>query len=486
MRKKLAFFPPEININLLQENGKLLDEATISQLKIKLETAHGRFSKKILKTPYGIIQNETGLYAIYRDVNDNNQFELGHGKFGAVKLAQSLDTGEWYILKTQQNVCDSWVFYNECQSTEALKKSYGQALFRVSKDTKKGIKGNLLLKYEPGISLFQLMKNRRFASSPEHNWPDLLWLEIAIDALKSLQKNVHDLYHLHRDIKLENFIVDIIGNNLKAKVVDFGFAQPYKPKNLSKSVKSSVICGTYPYIAPEILHAHKEKKTIIFNESTEIYACGVMLYEIFFNKISDADKHYKLFFKANINPEDNTYKKSKLRKNQDLHQLLGEMRYLDSQKRPRLTSVITQLEEIRKNHEKAYPDEQVEINKILALNKKIEKERLDNINLALFLLQSSKNLNTSIKLDSIPEQETPEEIKMVEQPTKSSHNSTEMIANKICISLEQVNYYNHDEKIEPSKDATKISTQASSLYDIYDTDDHVKQHHSVSQYISRT
>ena len=66
---------------------------------------------------------------------------------------------------------------------------------------------------------------------------------------------VDTLYYLektnivHRDIKLENIIINPI--TLKIKMIDFGFGKVFQHVYFQK--KMDLICGTLEYMAPEIL-----------------------------------------------------------------------------------------------------------------------------------------------------------------------------------------------------------------------------------------
>ena len=89
-----------------------------------------------------------------------------------------------------------------------------------------------------------------------------LFLSQMVDVLSYMQsKNV-----VHRDLKLENILVD---EKLNLKVADFGFAT-YKKINALNSYR-----GTMTYMAPEI----KEGKTYD-GKKIDIFSTGVILFII--------------------------------------------------------------------------------------------------------------------------------------------------------------------------------------------------------------
>jgi len=84
-----------------------------------------------------------------------------------------------------------------------------------------------------------------------------------MDQIVSAMKYCHDKYVIHRDIKLENIIVD---RNLNIQLIDFGFAT-YKNIAHLNDYK-----GTQSYMAPEI----RERKTYD-GRKIDIFSIGVIL-----------------------------------------------------------------------------------------------------------------------------------------------------------------------------------------------------------------
>jgi serine/threonine-protein kinase len=90
--------------------------------------------------------------------------------------------------------------------------------------------------------------------------------------------HAHSRGVLHRDLKCANVMLTREGN---AKVLDFGLAQRVKSEELAEATRSKVsvaesgtIAGTLPYLAPEVLSGQPA------SESSDIWALGVMLYEM--------------------------------------------------------------------------------------------------------------------------------------------------------------------------------------------------------------
>jgi len=79
---------------------------------------------------------------------------------------------------------------------------------------------------------------------------------------------VHNLSCVHRDLKLENILLD---KNENVKLCDFGFTREYE----GKSSYLQTFCGTVAYSAPEMLKGEKYA-----GEKVDIWSLGVILYAL--------------------------------------------------------------------------------------------------------------------------------------------------------------------------------------------------------------
>ncbi|KAI1421851.1 putative serine/threonine protein kinase [Xylaria sp. FL1777] len=79
----------------------------------------------------------------------------------------------------------------------------------------------------------------------------------------------------HRDLKPENVLMSESGN---LKIADFGLATMFEYKGQKKL--SATMCGSPPYIAPEVLACAKRSSEVVkyAPELVDIWSCGVILF----------------------------------------------------------------------------------------------------------------------------------------------------------------------------------------------------------------
>jgi len=79
---------------------------------------------------------------------------------------------------------------------------------------------------------------------------------------------VHNLSCVHRDLKLENILLD---KNESVKLCDFGFTREYE----GKAAHLQTFCGTICYSAPEMLRGEKYA-----GEKVDVWSLGIILYAL--------------------------------------------------------------------------------------------------------------------------------------------------------------------------------------------------------------
>ena len=81
---------------------------------------------------------------------------------------------------------------------------------------------------------------------------------------------IHSHKMIHRDVKPENILLDKFTD---VKLCDFGWSAEY-----DEGTRRQTVCGTYEYMAPEILFKKQQDTGI------DIWALGILLYELIHNK----------------------------------------------------------------------------------------------------------------------------------------------------------------------------------------------------------
>lgn len=104
---------------------------------------------------------------------------------------------------------------------------------------------------------------------------------------------IHEKGIVHRDLKPENILVSNISDFETIKIVDFGLSCFMGDKDPIYQR-----CGTPGFIAPEILNCVSEKD-LFFNEKTDVFSLGVMLYIMLTGKSPFAGKSKEEILKNN-------------------------------------------------------------------------------------------------------------------------------------------------------------------------------------------
>ncbi|XP_022725353.1 receptor protein-tyrosine kinase CEPR1-like [Durio zibethinus] len=127
----------------------------------------------------------------------------------------------------------------------------------------------LVYEYMPNGNLWNALHR-----GPLHlDWP--IRHQIALGVAQGLVYLHHDLLPpiIHRDIKSTNILLDV---NYQPKVADFGIAKVLQTRG--KDSTTTVIAGTYGYLAPE--YAYSNKATT----KCDVYSFGVVLMELITGK----------------------------------------------------------------------------------------------------------------------------------------------------------------------------------------------------------
>ncbi len=102
-------------------------------------------------------------------------------------------------------------------------------------------------------------------------------LDLFVQVCEGVQ-HAHQKGILHRDLKPSNVLVSLQGDRPVPKIIDFGVAKATGPRLTDKTIHTAlgVLIGTPEYMSPE----QAELTGLDIDTRTDVYALGVMLYEL--------------------------------------------------------------------------------------------------------------------------------------------------------------------------------------------------------------
>lgn len=154
----------------------------------------------------------------------------------------------------------------------------------------------------------------------------------------------------HRDIKPENMLLSIDGD---LKLSDFGLAALFQNSGRKRLCNS--VCGSPPYIAPEIVSGKKTKAVDVLDKGYEpniadVWSCGIVLFVLLvgntpWDEPTRASYEFNEYVKTNGRTTDELWKKLPI----ELASLLRGMLKVDPQERFTLDEIRTHPWYTRKN-----------------------------------------------------------------------------------------------------------------------------------------
>lgn len=197
--------------------------------------------------------------------------KIGKGGFSEVYLSVYKKTGKNYAAKILKNSLfkadDKAKIENEIEILTNAKhptiiEYFGYSLLDFCLDS------NIVIftEYATNGSLGELIsRNKR--SKPPPNY-DNTNRQIILIGIAAGMKYLHRTNIMHRDLKTNNILLD---ENYRPYITDFGMAK-YVQKN--KLFEQTPLCGTLPYMAPEMILGKK------YSYKIDVYAFGIIMYEV--------------------------------------------------------------------------------------------------------------------------------------------------------------------------------------------------------------
>ena len=193
---------------------------------------------------------------------------LGKGAYATVRLAQNIKTNQKVAIKTydKYHFIDPIKKANLNREIEILKKLDHPNIVKLYEtiDGKKHY--HLILEYIKGESLYTYIKSKPGGAMEESECKRIF------RQIVSALEFCHSLSVAHRDIKLDNILID---KTQKVKIIVFGFSTLN-----SHDEKSRIFCGTPSYMAPEIV-GRKD----YYGVNADVWALGILLYAMLCGKM---------------------------------------------------------------------------------------------------------------------------------------------------------------------------------------------------------
>jgi len=205
---------------------------------------------------------------------------IGEGVFGEVYLAHKKDdpAGTQYALKKLSKKHPKFkraAVMREITAGKALHHG-GIISFKESFETVSSI--YLVMEYFPGQDLFSQLEDRGSSPFPEEEAKDIFKQLVAGLA------HCHQHGIAHRDIKLENILIDKHG---KTRIIDFGLCDSVlEGHDRARMCLDSV--GSPAYISPEILVGKPYN-----GFKADVWSSGVVLYALLFGCFPFSSNQYK-------------------------------------------------------------------------------------------------------------------------------------------------------------------------------------------------
>ena len=189
---------------------------------------------------------------------------IGQGAFGKVNLGLNILTGRIVAVKSFNKNNSELTGDNMKKikyETDLMKKLNHPNITKILEMFEDEKYFLIIMEYINGGNLFSFVKKRRKLSEKTAKF---LFRQIILGI-----KYIHEQNIVHRDIKLENLLIDLNNN---VKICDFGIGR--KLENKKQLLHDQ--CGTLMYMAPEILLSSKEKGYEGF--PVDIWSAGISLY----------------------------------------------------------------------------------------------------------------------------------------------------------------------------------------------------------------
>ena len=195
---------------------------------------------------------------------------IGRGGMGTVMLSRDQKTGRTVAIKTllpEFAVSDKAMkrFMREIDVAAALR--HKNIVEFIDRGTHNGMV-YLVTEYVEGCDASRLAESH----GGQLPYPDAI--SVMAQSLDALSY-AHSAGYIHRDFKDQNILVTGEGQNLVAKLTDFGLAKSFTHSGMSGVTMAGEMAGTLAYMPPEQLRNFRDVRP-----QSDIYAVGMTAYSL--------------------------------------------------------------------------------------------------------------------------------------------------------------------------------------------------------------
>ncbi|XP_044019296.1 uncharacterized protein LOC122859676 [Aphidius gifuensis] len=200
--------------------------------------------------------------------------KLGQGTYGKVQLGINKETGQEVAIKTIKKCkieteADLIRIRREIQIMSSVQHPNIIHIYEVFENREKMV---LVMEYAAGGELYDYLSERKVLSEEEAR---RIFRQITIAVFYCHKHKI-----CHRDLKLENILLDLTGN---AKIADFGLSNVFDERRLLNT-----FCGSPLYASPEIV-----KGTPYHGPEVDCWSLGVLLYTLVYGAMPFDGSNFK-------------------------------------------------------------------------------------------------------------------------------------------------------------------------------------------------
>ncbi|XP_011698767.1 PREDICTED: uncharacterized protein LOC105456434 isoform X3 [Wasmannia auropunctata] len=204
--------------------------------------------------------------------------KLGQGTYGKVQLGINKETGQEVAIKTIKKCkieteADLIRIRREIQIMSSVQHPNIIHIYEVFENREKMV---LVMEYAAGGELYDYLSERKVLNEHEAR---RIFRQIATAVFYCHKHKI-----CHRDLKLENILLDQVGN---AKIADFGLSNVFDEQRLLNT-----FCGSPLYASPEIV-----KGTPYHGPEVDCWSLGVLLYTLVYGAMPFDGSNFKRLVK---------------------------------------------------------------------------------------------------------------------------------------------------------------------------------------------